>query len=500
MDYLQEALVKHFGWRSFRPGQRAVIESFLSKNDSIAVLPTGGGKSLCYQLPALIRNGLVVVVSPLVALMEDQISKLREKGIASVCIHSGLTFVEKKKVISLLFDPTEKLRLLYLSPERIQTEFIRSFLERKANAGEIVGIAVDEAHCISSWGHDFRPDYRKLGKIRLLCPNVPVVALSATAPPKVRADIIRLLSLRNPVIQVSSAKRDNLIYSMRRRPEKPLKTVLSVLKESRGASLIYVRTRRLVEYWKDLLNKQGIPAIGYHAGLDLNSRSEALRRFTSEPRPVLIGTIAFGMGVDRGDVGLVMHLQLPPNPERYLQESGRAGRDGLPAKCLVLFSPGDRIRISWAIQTSYSISTELPSDNSIDSRKELIQEQLRIMEELAEGEKCLEQALLLAVGEMTRPCGRCDRCKNTYTPKDWTSKAYSLLNVVQQNEGIGMRTLLKRLEEGLKNNRESRSRWLLSKLIKEEMISESNDGNQSLSLKENGKNYLNNPWPLLYYV
>ena len=226
-DPLAQALEQHFGWSSFRPGQRPVVEAMLSGRDCLAVLPTGAGKSLCYQLPALVRGGLVIVISPLVALMQDQVLHLQRRGIPAACLHRGLDPARRRDLIERV--RSNRLRLIYLAPERLQVEATRQLLEDINDQGQLVGVAIDEAHCISAWGHDFRPDYRRLGQLRRLCPGVPLVALSATAAPRVRADLIRLLELRRPLIQVRSARRDNLSYAMRRRPVDPMPEVLEAL-------------------------------------------------------------------------------------------------------------------------------------------------------------------------------------------------------------------------------------------------------------------------------
>ncbi len=495
MDSLALALKEHYGWCFFKPGQRPVIDAILSGQDVLAVLPTGGGKSLCYQLPALVRKGLVVVISPLIALMEDQVMQLQRRGIYAICLHAGLDRSRRCQLKQSLPEP--ELRLLYLSPERLKGEFIRNFLEQKSREGHLVSIAVDEAHCISSWGHDFRPDYRRLGEIRKLCPGVPVVALSATAAPRVRADIIRLLDLHRPFVQVCSSRRSNLHYSMRRRARDPLPEVLDVLQQSRGASLIYLRTRDSVEHWTNLLRLSGIPAIPYHAGLDPQTRKQALIDFLDQPQPVLVATVAFGMGVDRSDVSLVIHLNLPSTPERYLQESGRAGRDGLPAHCLVLFSPADRKTLAWAMKSSFK---RLPKDGpSPDERQrqEIAQEQLRRMEAVAEGGLCREQALLQSVGELVDPCGRCDRCKKAPALRDWSDQASLLLQQLLVNKGSDVRSLIEKLEDSDDHSGDHWG-WLARRLVQEELISESNDGTQRLFLKESGRGFLDNPWPLTY--
>ncbi len=497
MDQIEKALLDNFGWDHFKPGQRRVIQAVIEGKDSIAVFPTAGGKSLCYQLPSMICSGLVVVVSPLIALMEDQVKQLRNKKITAICLHSALDECSKNKAIELLQDPKKNLRMLYLSPERLGNRFIQDFLSKKAKKKELIALAVDEAHCISGWGHDFRPDYRKLGRLRDLCPDVPIIALSATAPPKVRADIIRLLRMRNPVVQVCSSRRNNLQYFIKRRSKDPLCQILEELKHSRGASLIYVRTRKAVHSWTELLQKSGIPAIPYHAGLEHKVRKAALTEFLCQPKPVLVATIAFGMGIDRGDVGLVIHLNLPPNPERYLQESGRAGRDGLPARCLILFSPGDRIRLSWAIRSAGITTNKAMSQSEMLCRNELMQEQIRLMEEIAEGERCIEQALLLAIGEIASPCGQCDRCRKSSSLKNCSGKALILLRQIKINEGINISRLIQTLDYKKEVTSNSWG-WLARRLIKEDLVGESIDGSQKLYLKKNGIRYLRDPWPLHY--
>ncbi len=495
MDPLVSALHRNYGWDVFRFGQRPVLDAILAGQDVLAVMPTGGGKSVCYQLPALIRNGLVVVISPLVALMEDQVMQLESKGIPAACLHAGLNSVQLRESIALLRN--DHLRLIYLAPERAQSSFTSEILKQKAAEGKIVALAVDEAHCISAWGHDFRPDYRKLGEIRSFCPGVPVMALSATAAPKVRADIIRLLNLRKPFVQVCSARRSNLHYSMRLRAKEPLPEVLEILKSTRGAALIYARTRRSVDRWTESLRLSGVPAIAYHAGLTSNERQKAQAYLLEEANPVLVATVAFGMGVDRGDVGLVLHLDLPSTPEGYLQQSGRAGRDGKAASCVVLFTPGDRTRLGWAIHAS-----SLRRSNDFElweekNRVQIAQEQARCMEAIAEGTRCREQALLLVVGEIVAPCGRCDRCKQLLPLKDWSENASALLEVVNSDQGVDVHSLSERLTLHKEKTKKYWG-WLARRLVQEQLIRESNDGAQRLFMSDRGLVFLQKPWELKY--
>ena len=323
-----------------------------------------------------------------------------------------------------------------------------------------------------------------------------MIALSATAAPRVRADMIRLLKLRKPFVKVCSARRENLNYSMRLRSKDPLPQVLTALRNSRGASLLYTRTRRSVEKWTEILSSAGIPAIPYHAGLDNKSRKHALFCFQEESNPVLVATVAFGMGIDRPDVGLVLHLNLPSTPERYLQESGRAGRDGLPAECMLLFSPADRIKLGWAIKSSEKlVSQDLPSKIQ---RYEIAQEQLRNMEAVAESGNCREQSLLHSVGEMVSPCGRCDRCLQSSVVKDWSKQAVFLLQELDQKIGHNIHNLANKLSNNEDLKIKTNWGWLARRLVQEEFISETNDGSQTLFLRDLGYTFLEKPWPLNY--
>ena len=492
-DPLLKALRRHFGWSAFRDGQRPVVEALLEGRDCLAVLPTGAGKSLCYQLPALVREGLAVVISPLVSLMQDQVRQLQQRGIPAACLHGGLPFEDQRDLRRALAE--RRLRLLYLAPERLQVESTRQLLEESLQSGSLVTLAVDEAHCISAWGHDFRPDYRRLDHLRALCPGVPLVALSATAPPQVRADIIRLLGLRHPLVQVRSARRLNLSYAMRRRSAAPLAEVLDAISRSRGAVLIYARTRRSVEEWTNRLRQAGVEAIAYHAGMDPPRREQALVHFQTHPSPVLVATVAFGMGVDRGDVGLVLHLHLPASPEGYLQESGRAGRNGDPATCLVLFDPKDRERLGWAIRAASPVVSDGGWFDPETQRMAMAQRQLRRMEAIAEGEECRERALLRAVGEVGGACDRCDRCNCQDPGRDWSEDAVRVLGALQEQKGQSSKNLAEQLA-GRHGGEADQWRWLSRRLVQEHLIAESDDGIQRLWLKTSGLHFLRTPWPL----
>jgi len=293
---------------------------------------------------------------------------------------------------------------------------------------------------------------------------------------------------------VRSARRSNLGYTMRPRSADPLAEVLEAVGDSRGAVLLYARTRRSVEHWAARLAAAGVEAIAYHAGMDPQSRQLALEHFQRHPRPVLVATVAFGMGVDRQDVGLVLHLDLPASPEGYLQESGRAGRDGLPGRCLVLFDPSDRVSLGWAIR-----ATGQQGGRAVEEverqRLELAQAKLRRMEAVAEGEGCREQALLLAVGELGAPCGRCDNCLARPQRRDWSEQAGVLLAMLDERGGRDLRGLAGDLA-GRHDSDEERWAWLARRLVQEELLGESDDGAQRLWLRSSGRRWLRRPWPL----
>jgi ATP-dependent DNA helicase RecQ len=341
----RRVLLDRFGHADFRPAQSAVVASVLAGQDVLAVLPTGGGKSVCFQVPAVVLGGLTVVVSPLVALMDDQVAAAGRRGIAAGALHAGLSPAEQAEVVRRLSE--RRLALLYASPERLGS------LARRLRtlAGRPALLAVDEAHCISEWGHDFRPSFRALRRVRWLLGEPQTIALTGSATPSVRADIAQCLGLgqrlggtpRGVVSHVSSFDRPNLWFGVERVKDEQqrLSRLLALLATSGGVALVYVPTRGLAERVAGQLRRQGWVAAAYHAGLCAERRAQLLREFLGDRHEVVVATCAFGMGIDKPDVRLVVHWTVPPTPESYYQEAGRAGRDGRPSRCIALWHPAD---------------------------------------------------------------------------------------------------------------------------------------------------------------
>ncbi|UCC74848.1 MAG: RecQ family ATP-dependent DNA helicase [Gemmatimonadota bacterium] len=345
----RSALERYFGYDDFRPGQREAILSVLRGRDTLIVMPTGGGKSLCYQIPALVLPGLTLVVSPLIALMLDQVAALERRGIAAALINSSLSGAEIDERLARAV--TGELKLLYVAPERFGSQvFLRALREMEINL-----VAVDEAHCVSEWGHDFRPAYLELRKIWPEIGRPQLLALTATATPEVRGDIVDELDLREARVLVRGFDRPNLRLSVQREEKLTEKgrLLVSILDGSGASAVVYASTRKVVEAATELLRSAGVDAAAYHAGLPTGRRARVQEEWTSGRLPVVVATNAFGMGIDKEDVRRVVHFQMPGSLEAYYQEAGRAGRDGEPADCLLLHSYGDRFIHEFFIRSSY---------------------------------------------------------------------------------------------------------------------------------------------------
>ncbi len=347
VDTLRKILQEHWGYPDFRPQQRGIIEAALADRDVLALLPTSAGKSLCYQLPPLATGGLTLVISPLIALMEDQVTALRRRGIGAAALHSGLSGEEQSEYLGAA--TRGEIRILYVSPERLQLPHFTEALEDL----KPTLLAVDEAHCVSQWGHDFRPNYLRIRAFRRQLPNVPLMALTGSATPAVRADIEEYLGLFKPYVAVQSVDRPNLELQVRHTPAR-LGDATKLLQElTAGSALVYCRSRRQTEALARQLGDAGIVAAVYHAGLTSAQRKAAQQNWMNGKVPVMVATTAFGMGVDKGDVRLVLHYEAPEDLESYYQEVGRAGRDGLPAKAVLLWEAKDARRLRESAELKY---------------------------------------------------------------------------------------------------------------------------------------------------
>ena len=415
MDDLLLTLKTTFGYGAFRPLQREIIEAALADQDVFALLPTGGGKSLCFQLPALLRPGLTVVVSPLIALMKDQVDQLQAAGVAATYLNSTLSADEARSRLSGLH--RGEWRLLYVAPERLMLDNWQANLK----AWNVTALAIDEAHCISEWGHDFRPEYRQIAKLRDLLPGVPVMALTATATGRVRDDIIKHLRLTGPHTFVASFNRPNLSYRVIPK-DQPAKQIINFVRTRETESgIIYCASRATAERVAESLAGRGFLARPYHAGLDAAERSRNQELFLRDETRIICATIAFGMGINKPNVRWVIHHDLPKNIEGYYQETGRAGRDGLPGDCLLLFSAGDIAK-----QTHFL-------DEITNAHEQTIaRAQLRQIVHYAESSSCRRAELLDYFGEKfpLDHCGACDNCLEPRETYDGTLVAQKFLSCV----------------------------------------------------------------------
>ena len=407
-------LKKHFGYDQFRPLQREIISDALAGRDVFVLMPTGGGKSLCFQLPALLRDGLTIVVSPLISLMKDQVDALQTSGIAATYLNSTLTREEAKARWRGLH--RGEYRMLYVAPERLMLD---AFLERALN-WNIAQLAIDEAHCISEWGHDFRPEYRELKKLRKHLPDVPLMALTATATERVRVDIVKELKLRDPRCYVASFNRPNLTYRVIPKSA-PYEQLLALIRNRPNDSgIVYCASRKSTESLARNLNEDGITTKPYHAGLTTAERTKHQDAFLRDDVRVITATIAFGMGINKPNVRFVVHYDLPKNIESYYQETGRAGRDGLPSECILLFRPSDVAKQLHFIE------------EKSEKEARIARAQLQQMVHYAETRECRRGVLLEYFGEKFLPqsCESCDNCLQPRETFDGTVHAQKFLSCV----------------------------------------------------------------------
>jgi len=414
MGKIDEVLQKYFGYSSFRPLQKEIISDIIQGNDVFVLMPTGAGKSICYQVPALVFDGLTIVVSPLISLMKDQVDGMRQNGIACAYFNSSLSRKEQDDIYDQLLG--EKIRLLYVAPERLMQQAFLELLQKL----QVSLIAIDEAHCISEWGHDFRPEYKELTFLKQFFPEVSIAALTATATERVREDIIRTLQLQHVKAYTASFNRPNLYYTVL--PKKGVsEQILDYIKKHPDESgIIYCQSREKVDKTTEMLTKNGIKALPYHAGLDARTRQKHQEAFIKENVDVIVATIAFGMGIDKPNVRFVIHADLPSNLERYYQETGRAGRDGLQSECILFYSYADKSAIEFFIRRKSIVEQEIA--------KKL----LKKIVEFAETKRCRRKLLLSYFGESssTDDCKSCDNCTTPHEKFDATIITQKILSCV----------------------------------------------------------------------
>lgn len=419
---IQDILKSTFGYNTFRPLQEDCIASVLAKQDTLLIMPTGGGKSLCYQIPALVFPGLTIVISPLISLMKDQVSQLKALGVEAEVLNSTLSWEEYQMNLTLI--RSGQTKMLFLAPETLLKPEI---LDMLADC-PVDCLTIDEAHCISEWGHDFRPEYRRIKDIRGRFPEAVLLAVTATATERVRQDICDNLALRNPRRLLASFNRDNLFYEVVEK-ERATRQIFDFLNKRKDQSgIIYCFSRKQVDNLTRDLNKFGFKALPYHAGLDSETRHRNQERFIRDDVPVIVATIAFGMGINKPNVRFVIHHDLPKNIESYYQETGRAGRDGIPSQCLLLFSPGDCAKIRFFIEQKPDPLQRKVAQNHLDA-----------IVSFCETRKCRRDPLLSYFGETysEQNCGQCDNCVRPPEPTvDLTREALLFLRCMQETGEI----------------------------------------------------------------
>lgn len=424
----REALKRYFGYDSFRPGQEEIVSALLAGRDALAIMPTGAGKSLCYQVPALLLPGLTLVISPLISLMQDQVKGLNAAGIHAAFINSSLTETQIARALDLAAEGSYKL--VYVAPERLESPVFRSF----AAGADISMVTVDEAHCISQWGQDFRPSYLKILDFIDSLPRRPIVsAFTATATREVKDDIVCTLRLHDPKVLVTGFDRPNLYFQVERTRRKD-DFVIQYLRGHPGESgIIYCATRKNVDKLQELLTEYGFAATKYHAGLPAEARRKNQNDFIYDTAPVIVATNAFGMGIDKSNVRFVLHYNMPQSMENYYQEAGRAGRDGLPSQCVLLFSAQDVIINKFLLDKKDFAEMD---DEEADLLRQRDLQRLQTMERYCQTTECLRNYILAYFGEHpTAPCGNCGSCNNDFDEVDMTDAAKWMINCVAELRG-----------------------------------------------------------------
>jgi len=421
---LAEALAQYWGFESLRPLQREAVDAAIAGRDALVVLPTGGGKSLCYQLPAVLHGATDLVVSPLISLMKDQVDALRACGVPAVALHSGLAPEENAEAEAAI--AAGEVRLVYAAPERLLTRRTLDLLRPV----DVRAIIIDEAHCISHWGHDFRPEYRRLVDLKRVFPEAAWRAFTATATERVREDILAQLDLRDPAVLVGACDRPNLTYRVTPRTDARAQLLEAIGRHEREAVIVYTLSRKEAEQTADWLKTSGVSALAYHAGFDGPKRQRIQDRFMQERCDVIVATVAFGMGVDRSDVRAVIHTAMPKSIEHYQQEAGRAGRDGLPAECVLLYSSADATRWRRLMDRSAAeAGEEAPSDHQL--------ELLQHMQRFCSSMRCRHAQLAEYFGQtVATPCNACDVCLGENAAvDDAVTVAQKILSAVARLEG-----------------------------------------------------------------
>ena len=419
---VHQILKDRFGYASFRMVQLSIIRAVLEGKDTLAIMPTGGGKSICYQVPALYLDGITLVISPLISLMQDQVMNLKELGIEACFLNSSLTQSERNEAQRRII--SGKVKIVYVSPEGILSIGLSSFFSQL----KIALIAIDEAHCVSQWGHEFRKDYTRLSELRLSFPGVPVLALTATADSKTRIDIAEQLRMQNPEVFIASFDRPNIKYSILDR-EDEIKQLTRFIETQHphDTGIIYCLSRSKVERIAETLAKKGYPAIPYHAGLTQEERTNNQARFSSDERVIVVATIAFGMGIDRPDVRFVAHLDLPKSIESYYQETGRAGRDGKPSSAWMIYGLQDVVKLSQMLETT----------EADEKYKKVARHKLDAMLGLGEVGSCRRKYLLSYFGqELAENCDNCDTCQDPPVLWDATIDSQKILSTIYRTQQI----------------------------------------------------------------